>query len=374
MQQKAGTTNLTKNRIKPAVLLALAAVLVLAALAARVVFSDRKTEQVERDAYKLGTVVRISVYGQNRRLLDKAADDALERGVTRLENEFSVNIASSEISRINSASRGGRQITVGGVPYDTGYLVGRALEIARETGGAFDPTVYPIVKLWGIGTDHARVPSDAQIADARSRIGFGDVTVLKTNGTYEIKIGSQLRRQMALDLGGIAKGYVADVLAEMLRKDGIKCALIDLGGNIYVIGEAPQGRPWKLGIQHPHKPRGEYFGTVDVEDTSVVTSGPYERFFVKNGVRYHHIFDPQTGRPARSDLESVTIVSRVSANADALCTALFVMGFNKSAAFLAKHRDIQALLVRSDGTVFVTKGLESVFRLSDPSMKQETLK
>jgi thiamine biosynthesis lipoprotein len=158
LQQKAGTTNLTKNRIKPAVLLALAAVLVLAALAARVVFSDRKTEKVERDAYKLGTVVRISVYGQNRRLLDKAADDALERGVTRLENEFSVNIASSEISRINSASRGGRQITVGGVPYDTGYLVGRALEIARETGGAFDPTVYPIVKLWGIGTDHARVP------------------------------------------------------------------------------------------------------------------------------------------------------------------------------------------------------------------------
>ena len=374
MQQKAGTTNLTKNRIKPAVLLALAAILVLAALAARVVFSGRKTEQVERDAYKLGTVVRISVYGQDRRSLDKAADDALERGVTRLENEFSVNIASSEISRINSASRGGRQITVGGVPYDTGYLVGRALEIARETGGAFDPTVYPIVKLWGIGTDHARVPSDAQIADARSRIGFGDVTVLKTNDTYEIKIGSQSRRQMALDLGGIAKGYVADVLAEMLRKDGIKCALIDLGGNIYVIGEAPQGRPLKLGIQHPHKPRGEYFGTVDVEDTSVVTSGPYERFFVKNGVRYHHIFDPQTGRPAKSDLESVTIVSRVSANADAICTALFVMGFDKSAAFLAKHRDIQALLVRSDRTVFVTKGLESVFRLSDPSMKQETLK
>ena len=374
MQQKAGTTNPTKRKIKPAVLAAVAILGLAAYFAARALFVAPPEAKAERDAYKLGTIVRITAYGPDAERLGRSLDWALTDGVTRLENELSVNIASSELSRINRATLDRRVAVVKDVRPDTGFLVARALTLSRETGGAFDPTIYPVVRLWGIGTDHAHVPTGAQIADERARVGWDCVSVIKTGKFYEIRIGSAERKKMALDLGGIAKGYVADVVAGMLRGSGVKCALIDLGGNIYAIGRAPQGRPWKLGIQHPDKPRGEYFGILEAEDVSVVTSGPYERFFIKNGVRYHHIFDPKTGRPASSDLASVSIVSRNSATADALCTALFVMGFDKSVKFLTAHRDVEAILLRGDRTVFITEKLKPSFTLADPSMKLETLK
>ena len=337
-------------------------------------FFAHRTETAERDAYKLGTIVRITAYGPDQQKLNRSLDAVMSDCITGLENEFSVNIASSEISRINQATLDNKIVTVRNVKPDTGWLVDRALEIARETDGAFDPTIYPVVRLWGIGTDHARVPSGGQIVDERRRVGWDCVSVARSGTAYEIKIGSPSRRRMALDLGGIAKGYVADKAAQELRSWGIKCALIDLGGNLYVLGRSPKGRPWKLGIQHPDRPRGEYFGTVEVTDTSVVTSGPYERFFVKNGVRYHHIFDPRTGWPSKSDLASVSVVSKNSAHADALCTALFVMGFDKSAAFLKKHSDIEAILVRRDKKVFITNDLKDTFKLTDAAMKLEILK
>ena len=194
-----------------------------------------------------------------------------------------------------------------------------------------------------------------------------DYSLIKTDKEHSSVYAAQGQR---VDLGGIAKGYIADRLCGFFRDKGVSSALIDLGGNLAVVGKAPSGEPWRLGLQHPLKPRGEYFAVVSASDESVVTSGPYERYFESGGVRYHHIFDTKTGYPADSDLGSVSVVSKSSADADAYCTALFVMGLDKSLEFLRSHREINAVLVSKDGrSVFVSAGLRNKFSLRDASMK-----
>ena len=302
------------------------------------------------------------------------------------------------MSRINAAAKNDAAVEIFPVNDNVARLISKAIDIAKKTNGAFDPTIAPIVKLWGTGTNHARVPLDGEIRAALRSVDYRRLRVssarvlLKTNSgaarsapdekavtpmyrtVYKIIIGASGAPRTSIDMGGIAKGCAADRTAALLRESGVKSALIDLGGNIYVIGDSPKGCPWRIGIQHPHRPRGEYLGVVECEDISVVTSGPYERYFEKDGVRYHHIFDPKTGRPAKSDLASVTVVSKISADADALCTAFFVMGFDRTIEFLRNHRHLKAILVKNDGKVYLTETLQNKFKLSDTSMKLEILK
>lgn len=323
------------------------------ALAARALVFGREPAAARRESYKLGTIVRIAAYGADKQKLDKSLDEAFAE-ITRLENLFSVNIASSDISSINK--RGGADISP-----ETGGLLAAALRLAEETSGAFDPTIGPVARLWGVGTENARVPSEDEIKKARALVDYKKVKIKPP----------RVAKGQRLDLGGIAKGYIADRLVEKLKKDGVESAIIDLGGNLCVIGKSPKGAKWKLGLQHPDKPRGEYFAALEAEDASVVTSGPYERFFEKDGARWHHIFDPKTGYPAKSDLSSVTVVSENSAEADALCTALFVMGLEKSKAFL-RTRKTDAVLV-SGKKVFITPGLKGSLSLKDTEMTLEAV-
>ena len=163
-------------------------------------------------------------------------------------------------------------------------------------------------------------------------------------------------------------------LRQAARMASEGAAIIDLGGNLALIGSSPDGRPWRLGLQHPHKQRGEYFGVVNVSDGSVVTSGPYERFFERDGVRYHHIFDPATGYPAKSDLDSVSIIDADSTRADALCTALFVMGRARAEKFLEKNTDLAAVLVLASGDkVLVTPAAREIFELTDKKFTVEVI-
>ena len=319
-----------------------------------------KSVKLERESYKLGTVVRLTVYGTDEAILEKTANDVMEE-ITRYENIFSVNIPTSEISKINDAPQTNVRVST-----ETVDAITDSLKFAEETDGMFDPTIGPIVRLWRIGTEYARVPEKEEIDKALSYVDYKEVSV-KGN---MVRTGEKQK----LDLGGIAKGWITDRLTEKLKKDGIHSALIDLGGNIAVIGKAPKGPTWRLGLQHPNKSRGEYFAVVNAMNTSVVTSGPYERFFEKNNVRYHHIFDPFSGYPANSDLASVTIVSKNSGQADALCTALFVMGQKKSLEFLDAHKDIQAVLVAKDAKkVFLTAGLKNSITIKDTSMTVEVI-
>lgn len=358
--------NIKVNPSRSIVYIAVAAVTVMFFISLYVGITGWRTPiKAQRESYRLGTIVRITLYGDDSEKLKDVLDLSMKE-IERLENLLSVNISSSDISLVNRAS-GEYPVKVS---EETGFLLEKALGWSEQTEGAFDPTVGKIVKLWGIGTERAAIPSPEQLKQAMELTNFRKVSVIhKAEGTFV-----QTAKGQRIDLGGIAKGYVTDKVRDLLVNWGVSSALIDLGGNIAVFGSSPKPGKWKLGLQHPFKPRGEYFGIAEVSDVSVVTSGPYERYFESDGVRYHHIFDPGTGYPAQSDLASVTIISPDSTDADALSTALFVMGYERSKSFLKELKNIEAVLVaiKPEGTiVYVTQGISDSFVKKDPDMKRE---
>lgn len=345
-------------------LAALSLLLLCLVLLAGCRFYSAVPEEYISEGFHLGTFTRLKLFGPDKSELKKAALSG-EALIISLENKFSANIASSDIGRLNRAE--GRPVQISRESYE---LLERSLQLARETGGNFDPAIGDIVKLWKIGTPEARVPSEKEISEALKKTSYKGIRLFRSEGRFY----GQLPKGTAVDLGAIAKGRVADLLTAQFSSDGVKCALTDLGGNLAVLGSSPKGEDWRLGLQHPDKPRGEYFGIVTGKDLSVVTSGPYERYFEKNGIRYHHIFDPKTGRPADSDLISVSVLDKDSTKADALCTALFVMGSRKASEFLARRPELAAVLVLAKGNrVLVTKAAQKLFRLTDESFSLQTV-
>jgi len=243
-----------------------------------------------------------------------------------------------------------------------------ALRYAELTGGAFDPTIGPLVKLWGIGSETQRVPDKAEIAVALELVNYRDLIIDRNSGTAFLR-----RRGMEIDLGGIAKGYAADEAARIAREGRVKRGIIDLGGNIYALGWRNErgSVPWRIGVQNPFSNRGESLGMLKVHDTSVVTSGVYERFFVNesDGTRYHHIFSTADGYPADNGLLSVTIVCGRSIDADALSTAVFAMGYERGKVLINSLPNAEAVFVFSDRTVKITEGLSGIFSLIDKGFR-----
>jgi len=274
----------------------------------------------------------------------EALVDECVAAINGLEADISVTDPGSGIYALNS----------GGSAALDGHslrLTEFALEMCALTGGALDITMYPVVRAWGFTTGEYTVPETEEIAALLSCTGYSYVTV--KNGCITLPEG------FMLDLGSVAKGYASDIAADMLRAGGVKSALIDLGGNIYCVGAKQDGSLWRVALRDP---AGEgYLGVVAVSDCAVVSSGCYERYFEKDGVRYGHIFDPATGRPADNGLISVTVIGKSGAECDALSTALYVMGPEKAAGFLAGQDAVDAVLVREDGTLIITEGLADVF-------------
>jgi thiamine biosynthesis lipoprotein len=240
----------------------------------------------------------------------------------------------------------------------------RALHYAALSDGAFDPTVGPLVQLWGIGTDHQRIPDDEEIARARELVNWRYVVIDRDAGTAFL-----WREGMALDLGAIAKGYAGDEAAHIAREAKAKRAIFDLGGNIVALGwreqKGKEPQPWRIGIQNPLDGRGAYLGVVTVHDASVVTSGVYERYFESGGKRYHHILSTANGYPVENGLLSVTIVTASSTDADALSTAVFTLGFERGKALIDSIPEAEAIFVFSDRSVRITDGLAGIFTLTD---------
>ena len=243
-------------------------------------------------------------------------------------------------------------------------VLGKALHFAELSGGAFDPTVGPLVKLWSIGTDSQRIPDDDEIAAALALVDWRDLVIDREAGTAFLR-----REGMALDLGAIAKGYAADEAVRIARDGGVQRAVFDLGGNIAVLGWRGKNRgemlPWRVGIQDPLTGRGEStIGVLQIHDTSVVTSGVYERYFEANGKRYHHLLSTENGCPVENGLLSVTIVTGSSTDADALSTAVFTMGFERGKALIDSIDDAEAIFIFDDSSVQITEGLEGIFQYS----------
>ena len=295
----------------------------------------------ERSIFAMDTLMQIKIYGGTEALLDRVGVR-----IAGLEESISVTLADSELSRLN------RSGTLRLSP-EPRRILEAALSLCRETDGALDITVYPVVKAWGFTTGDYRVPSPQELAALLDAVDYTGVRV-QEDGTVILPSEGQL------DLGSVAKGYLGDVLCAMLRESGVEHAMLNLGGNIQVMGGKPDGSDWSIGIRDPE---GDgLLGTLELHEGAVITSGGYERYFTdEDGNLWWHIMDPRTGMPARSGLVSVTVLGAQGLVCDALSTALFVMGEEGALAYWQAHREVELALVTEDGRLILTPGLAARF-------------
>ena len=277
----------------------------------------KEASTAEATVFAMDTVMQFSVTGPEP---EKALEEVTSL-VEKLEQQWSASSPDSVISDLN---RGAELENAA-----QKAVVEKALELSRRTGGAFDPRLYAATEAWGFPTKEFRIPSEEEIAAAL--------------------------KEKKWDLGAAIKGYAGQEAAALLQQRGCS-GILNLGGNVQTVGEKADGTPWRVGIQNPQG--GDYLGVLSVTGTkSVVTSGDYQRYFERDGVRYHHILDPETGAPARSGLQSVTVVCADGMTADALSTALFVLGLEKGAALWWESTDFEAVFLTTEGRLYVTEGL-----------------
>ncbi|OPY87579.1 MAG: Thiamine biosynthesis lipoprotein ApbE precursor [Smithella sp. PtaU1.Bin162] len=321
-------------------------------LAGLVVLSCNKPEPVvEAKDFAMGTVITQKIYGANSKA---AAAEAISK-IRELEKILSFYLADSDISLLNnSAGRGKVRLHP-----ETFFLLTKSSEYAHLSGGEFNIMVGPLVKRWKVTAESPDVPSPAEIKSLLTLIDYRDLHLYKDDCSARLA-----RKGQMVDLGGIAKGYAGDEVIKIYGKHGIKSAIVDIGGNICVLGLNTDGTPWNVGIQDPRRKRGIYIGSVSLSDKAVSTSGAYERFFPAGGKKYHHIIDPRTGYPSESDLLSVTIIADSSLDTDALSTTIFILGLDKGIKLIKKIKGTEAVLIKNDGAIYATEGLQKNFNCS----------
>lgn len=289
----------------------------------------------------MDTVMSLTAYGENR-------DGALEMSVAeiqRLDDLLSIGNENSDISRLNREKNAA-------LSPDTWSLLSQALDLARDTQGVFDPTVYPLVKLWGFYDKDYHVPTRQELSQALALVDYREVSLTQDS------CGASLGNGQQIDLGGIGKGFASQRVTELLRDAGVTSAMVSLGGNIQCLGAKPDGSPWNIGIRDPFGE--ELYATVRVTDKAVITSGGYERYFEDPETHhiYRHILDPRTGFPAEKGLSSVSIVTSDGTLGDGLSTALYIMGLEDATAYWQTHReDFEAVFITDSGTLYATEGL-----------------
>ncbi len=340
-------------------------VLILTAAIFSTSCSIGQEKSFKSDGFALGTIISQEIYGKNGQQVSEEAMAKLKY----LEDLMTINAPGGDSNKLNeNAGKGYVEISP-----ETISVLKSARKISDlSEGAAFDITVAPVVKAWGIGTDNPQVPSEETLAELVPLINYRDVQIDEANNKASLAKPGQM-----IDLGGIAKGYAGDILREIYRENGIKSGLINLGGNIIALGSKPDGSNWSIGIQNPRSETGEIVGIIHVSDTAVVTSGDYQRYFEKDGKRYCHIIDPYTGYPAESGLMSVTIITSSSTDADGLAKA-FVLGLDKGRELVEKYNRLygqaEAVFITTDKKIYVTPGLQGNFELEDNSHEYTFIK
>ena len=302
--------------MKPYLILGVLAVFLLLSL---LLVGCAQEKKYQATLFAMDTVMELSVWGAEA----QPGVEQIEQLLTQLENKWSAQKTDSLIPDLNA---GGEALA----PQDQ-IFIDKVEALSRRTNGAFNPRMYAAMQVWGFTDKHYRIPDDRQLQTAME--------------------------ESLWDLGGAVKGYAGDMAVELLKQMNVQCALLNLGGNFRASGTKQDGTPWTVGIQNP---AGEgYVGVVSVEGTTaVVTSGNYQRYFEKDGVRYHHILDPKTGKPAQSGLSSVTVISKSGLTADVFSTALFVMGLEQGSALWRQSDDFEAVFILEDGSIYATQGVK----------------
>ena len=269
-------------------------------------------EPLSATAFKLNTVVTVNIYdSKDKKLLDETMELC-----DHYEKLFSRTLSSSEISRLNG-------------------------QTLKQENGAFDIAIAPVSSLWDFTSEEKKVPAEEAIQAALPLVNYEDATIEGNKLTFA-------KEGMGLDLGAIAKGYIADKMKEFLVSKGVKSATINLGGNVLCIGKKTDNTPFRIGIQKPFADRSETIAILDIEDKSVVSSGIYERYFEKDGTFYHHILNPDTGYPYDNHLVSVTIISDQSMDGDGLSTSCFALGLEKGMELINSLPDVHAVFITDD--------------------------
>lgn len=318
--------------MKKAVLILLAVLL----LAAGCTSEPRMAQQT---IFAMDTAMTVTVCGDNCETL---AANACAM-INQLAAKWSVTDENSEIYRANNSESFPAEISD-----ETVQLIEYALQIGEQTGGAFDITLYPVLCEWGFTTGEYKIPDEQRLQQLLEKTGSGRVAA--DGGRLTLTGGAQI------DLGGIAKGYTGDILCAYLKENGVESALLSLGGNIHAVGAKSDGSAWRVGIKNPDG--GENIAVLQLCDKAAVTSGGYERYFIgEDGVRYCHILDPKTGKPADSGLASVTIVGAQGWLCDALSTAVYVMGADAAAALWRERGDFDMVLLTDSSELLITAGL-----------------
>ncbi len=325
--------------------------------------NNNKGDFLARTEFLMDTVMTVRIY-------DKQDDKILDKVFARLEEieqRMSLTIESSDINKVNNnAGIGPVEINP-----DTYEVIARAQHFSELSKGEYDTTIGELVDLWDVKAEEKErdsIPSQEEIDKAKTLVDYKELELLEGNKVFLKKPG------MKIALGSIAKGYAADEVRRILTENKVERAIIDLGGNLYVLGSKAEGTNWKIGIQDPFKPTGAYAGILEISDLSIVTSGDYERYFYYNGEKYCHIIDPYSGYPTNKDLTGITIISKRSMDCDALATSVFVMGLDKGMEFVKGIDGVEAIFITKDKSVYITDNLKEIFIISDTSFRLKDYK
>lgn len=286
------------------------------------------------------TIITLNIYGTK----DKAVMDDCLILCDEFEKKFSKTVEGSDVWKLNHAE--GAWVEVSEETID---ILKEAIKYSELTEGAFDISIAPLTELWHVNDNDGILPTEKEIKEAMSHVNYQYIQI----------DGNKVRltdEKAQIDLGGIAKGYIADKLEELMKERGVTSAMINLGGNIKVVGSKTDGSSWNIGIQKPFADRNEVIGSVMIKDKTVVSSGIYERYFEYGGKIYHHIIDKTTGAPSESDLESVTIIGESSTAADALSTSCLLLGSEEGMKLVEQTQGVEAVFVTRDGVILESSG------------------
>lgn len=313
-----------------------------------------KDEPVQKQVFAMDTIMTLTAYG-------KAADAGLDAAVgviQAMDTMLDPNSESSYTGLINNAQ--GNNVIV---PPQVAEMLSVASDIYNKTNGALDLSVYPIYEAWGeFKEDTGRIPSSDEITELLTKLKFDQLRITKFPGESNSSIS--LPAGTEISFGAIAKGCASNYAIDAMKKAGIESGLVSLGGNVQTLGVKPDGSNWVIAVDDPDN-TGSYIGTLSVGETAVVTSGNYQRYFTIDGKNYHHLIDPHTGRPANNGLKSVTIICPDGTTADALSTAMFVLGEKRALDYWRDNGGFEMIMINEDNNVICTSGLIEVFTLTN---------
>ena len=301
-----------------------------------------KEQAFSKSAFYFDTQLTITIYSEN-------AEELLEECMQiceRMEKIFSRTRKDSELYAINHRNTDTLKISD-----DMKTVIEAGLHGYEISNHAFDITIAPLLETWNFTQDNASVPNKDVITNALDYIGSEYIELNRNTLTIRNK-------NTQIDLGALAKGYIADVIKNYLLENEVKSGFINIGGNVLCIGSKPDGTSWNIGIQEPFKDKGEVLYTVKVEDISVVSSGVYERLFIENNINYHHLLDARSGYPMNNGLWQVTILTPSSLEADKLSSALFLMGLEEGMKYIESRKDCEAIFVDDKGKLHFSSGLK----------------